>query len=62
MKICYRDQKWELKGEWSVREVIEEVGLSPDRLVAVRDGRVVSEDIVLKEDDEIRLLTLISGG
>jgi len=62
VKICYRDQKWELKGEWSVREVIEEVGLSPDRLVAVRDGRVVSEDIVLKEDDEIRLLTLISGG
>jgi sulfur carrier protein ThiS len=62
MRITYRDQVWELEGRRCVREAIEEVGFSSDRLLAVRDGRVVTEDVMLEEDDEVKLLAVISGG
>jgi len=62
VKIRYRDEEWELEGELSVREAIEEVGLSPDRLIAVRDGEIVNEEVVIQEGDEIKLLALIAGG
>lgn len=62
MKITYRDKEWELDGSRRVREAIEEVGLSPDTLIAVRNGKVVSEDMMLDEDDEVKLLAVISGG
>ena len=62
MKIRFRDEEWELEGEWLVREAVEQVGLSPENLLVVRDGKILDEDVRLEEDDEIRLLALISGG
>jgi sulfur carrier protein ThiS len=62
MKIRYRDKEWEIEGRRTVREAIEEVGLASKTLLAVRDGRVVSDDVMLEEDDEVKLLAVISGG
>jgi len=62
MKIRYRDREWELEGPLTVRQAIEEVGLSSKTLLAVRDGKVVTDDTLLDEDDEIKLLAVISGG
>jgi sulfur carrier protein len=62
VKIRYRDKEWELEGRRTVRQAIEEVGLSPQTLLAVRDGRVVADDVLLDEEDEVRLLPVISGG
>jgi sulfur carrier protein ThiS len=62
MKIRYRDKEWELEGPLTVRQAIEEVGLSYKSLLAVRDGKVVTDDTTLDEDDEIKLLAVISGG
>ncbi len=62
MKIRYRDKEWELEGQRTVREAIEEVGLTPETVLAMREGELVGDDVVLDEDDEIRILAVISGG
>ena len=62
MKIIYRDREWELEGRQRVRDVIREVGLIPQTVLAVRDGRLLTEDVMLDEDDEVRLVAVISGG
>lgn len=62
MKIRYRDEEWELEGERTVREAIKAVGLTPETVVAVRDGRVLSQDTLLEEGEEIKLLAVITGG
>jgi len=62
MKITFRDQTWHLKGPLTVREAIEHIGLSPERLLTIRDGKVIREDDMLDEDDEIKLLAVIAGG
>ncbi|TET51433.1 MAG: thiamine biosynthesis protein ThiS [Anaerolineales bacterium] len=62
MKIVYRDQEWELEGRRRVREAIEEVGLNPQTVLAIREDKLLTEDVVLGESDELRLVAVISGG
>jgi sulfur carrier protein len=62
MRIIYRDQEWELHGRRRVRDVIKEVGLLPQAVLAVRDGKLLTEDVTLSEDDEVKLVAVISGG
>ena len=62
MKITYRDQEWELQGRRRVQDAIKEVGLLPQTVLAVRDGKLLTGDIVLGEGDEIKLVAVISGG
>jgi len=62
MKITYRDQEWELEGRWRVRDAIAEVGLLPQAVLAVRDGKLLTGDTMLERDDEIKLVAVISGG
>jgi sulfur carrier protein ThiS len=62
MKIIYRDQQWELEGRRQVRDAIKEVGLIPQAVLAVRDGKLLTGDVVLKEEDEVKLIAVISGG
>jgi sulfur carrier protein ThiS len=62
MKITYRDKEWELEGRWQVRDAIKKVGLIPQTVLAVRDGKLLTGDVMLQEDDEIKLVAVISGG
>ena len=62
IKVTYRDKQWELPGGKSVREVIQEVGLNPATVLAVRHGKLVLDSELLDEDDEIKLIAIISGG
>jgi sulfur carrier protein len=62
MKITYRDKRWELQGRRRVRDAIKEVGLIPQTVLAVRGGKLLTEDVMLDEDDEVRLVAVISGG
>jgi sulfur carrier protein ThiS len=62
MKIVYRDKEWELHGRRRVRDAIKEVGLIPHAVLAVREGKLLTEDVMLEDEDEIRLIAVISGG
>jgi sulfur carrier protein ThiS len=62
MRITYRDKKWELSGRRRVRDAIKEVGLIPHTVLAVREGKLLTEDVMLNEDDEVKLVAVISGG
>jgi sulfur carrier protein ThiS len=62
MKIIYRDQEWELQGRRRVQDAIKEVGLLSQTVLAVRDGKLLTGDLMLEEDDQIKLVAVISGG
>ena len=62
VKIIYRDREWELQGRRRVRDVVKEVGLIPHAVLAVRDGRLLTEDVMLEDKDEVKLIAVISGG
>ncbi len=60
--VTYRDKKWEMPGGMTVRDVIQEVGLNPATVLAVRNGKLVLDSETLGEEDEIKLIAVISGG
>ncbi len=62
VKIIYRDKQWELRGGITVRDAIRKVGLDPEAVLATRDGKLINESTILKEDDVIKLVAVISGG
>ena len=61
-KILFRNQEWEVEGGKTVREIVEDLGLDLESILATRDGKLINEETIVKEDDTIRLLAVISGG
>lgn len=62
MKLTYRDKNWDLKGGLTARAAIEKVGLDPEAVLVVRNDQLITDDTVLEEGDEVRLIAVISGG
>ena len=62
MKIIYRNQEWELKGQTSVRRVIKNIGLNPEAVLAVLNGELVTDDRIVAQDDTLKLIAVVSGG
>jgi sulfur carrier protein ThiS len=62
MKIIYRDKVWELKGRTTVRDAIKKVGLHPEAVLAVLDGKLITDDVIIAGDDTVKLISVVSGG
>ncbi len=62
MKLIYRDKTWELRGGMTVRDAIIKVGLDPEAVLALRAGVLINEETILGDDDEIKLVGVVSGG
>lgn len=62
MKLTYRDKEWDLKGGLTARAAIEKVGLDPEAVLVVRNDKLITDDTVLQEGDEVKLIAVISGG
>lgn len=46
----------------TIRDALQALDLHPEQFLAVRDGKVVSVDEVLREGDVVRLVAAVSGG
>ncbi len=62
IKVTYRDKKWDVPGNLTVRDLILKVGLNPETILAVRNGKLVNDGTLLGDEDEIKLVAVISGG
>ncbi len=62
MKIVYRDKVWELKGRTTVRDAIKKVGLHPQAVLAIREGKLITDDVLISDDDTVKLIAVVSGG
>ncbi len=60
--MVYRDQVWNLKGGLTARAAIKKVDLDPEAVLVVRNGQLVTDDTILAEEDEVKLIAVISGG
>ncbi len=62
MKIIYRKKAWELPGGMTARDAIRKVGLDPEAVLVVRNGELVTDDVILRDEDEVKLIAVVSGG
>jgi sulfur carrier protein ThiS len=57
-----REKTYEVEPGISIRKALQKIGLTPGSYLAVRNGEMVPEDTILKNDDRIKLVAVISGG
>ena len=62
LKLIYRDKEWELKGNTTLRDALRKVGLSPEAVLAVREGKLLTDDVILRPEDTVKLIAVVSGG
>lgn len=64
VKIFVERERSELTEDYSgpVLDLLLKIGVNPETIVVVKNGEVVSEDEEVSGDDELKLLSVISGG
>ena len=62
IQVSYRDKKWDVPGNITVRDLILKVGLNPETILAVKAGKLINDGTLLGEEAEIKLIAVISGG
>ncbi len=62
VKIILRDKEFEVKPGMTLQSALEKINVLPESVIATRQGEMIVEDEILKEDDVIKLVAVISGG
>lgn len=60
--LTLRNKKYEVKSGMTIRSALEKVGIEPESVLATRNGELVTDDEILLENDQIKLVAVISGG
>jgi sulfur carrier protein ThiS len=62
MKITFRDKKWEMKSGMTARDAMKKIGVDPESVLVVVNDKLVTDDVVLNENDAVKLVAVVSGG
>lgn len=46
----------------SIEEMLKKVGINPEVILVVKNNMLVTKKATIKEGDEIKLLSVVSGG
>jgi sulfur carrier protein ThiS len=46
----------------TVRDAVLKLGLHPETVLAVHDGKLITDDTVIREGMKIKLVAVVSGG
>lgn len=62
VKLVLRDQEFEVKPGMTLRHALQKIDVQPESVLATRQGEMITEDEIVREGDEIKLIAVISGG
>jgi len=62
LKVIYRDQSWEFDRAMTVKQIVQQTGLLPGTVLALRNGKLITEDQMVYPQEEIKLVAIVSGG
>lgn len=62
VKIILRDREYEVRAGMTLRDALEKIDVLPESVIATLDGELVTDEEIVNEGDEIRLIAVISGG
>lgn len=62
LKFKNTDETRELIENYTIQNLLDELGLSAQTIVAKQNGELTIEDSVINDGDEIQLVQIIYGG
>jgi len=60
--IMIRKEKYKVRAGMTLWDALKKIDMQPESVLATRDGTIITEDEILKEDQIIQLIDVISGG
>jgi len=61
-KLVLRDKVFEVKAGMTLLDALKKSSIVPESVIAMRDGEMITDDEVLRNGDEVKLIAVISGG
>lgn len=62
VKLVLRNKEYEVKAGMALLDALKKCGIVPESVIATREGELITEDEILKDGEEIKLVAVISGG
>lgn len=62
VKLKHRERTYEVEPGKPLEGALRELGIIPETVIPVRDGRIIPPDYRVEEGEEIELVDVISGG
>ena len=60
--FTYRNKQHEIAAGMTVRDAVLKIGLHPETVLAVHDGKLITDDTIVREGMKIKLVAVVSGG
>jgi len=57
-----RDKEYQVKAGMTLRDSLLKIDILPETVLAVRDGELITEDEILQDGEQVRLISVVSGG
>lgn len=61
-KVTLRNKTYDFEGDTNVRKILKRININPESYLVVRNGKLLTEDDVIKDGEEIKIIAVISGG
>lgn len=62
IQMTFRNKKYDVKENITARDALKKVGIDPESVLVVVNGKLVTDDQVLREGDQVKLVAVVSGG
>jgi sulfur carrier protein ThiS len=61
-QFILRDRTFEVRAGQTIRAALLQLDIIPETVLPVRNGKLLTDDEILREGETIRLIAVISGG
>jgi sulfur carrier protein len=62
VRMTLRKKIYEVKAGMTIRDAILKLDIIPESVLPVKNGELLTDDEILEDGDEIKLVAVISGG
>lgn len=62
VKLLHRKDVLEVRPGMTLRSALIKVDIDPEAVLGLREGKLVTDDVILKAGETIKLVPVISGG
>jgi thiamine biosynthesis protein ThiS len=62
VKISFRNKQFEVKENITARDALKKISIDPESVLVTVNGKLMTDDVVLREGDQVKLVAVVSGG
>ena len=61
-KLVFRKQEFEVRSGMTLRDALKKIEIDPYSVLGMREGKLVTDDVILRPGETIKLVAVVSGG